>query len=65
MNLDIPSPDTDLVDTGILESRAFAELLRRLDEVFGLSVALDDLRLDDFRTARAIAALAAQGTRAV
>jgi acyl carrier protein len=65
MNLDIPSADTDLVETGILESRAFAELLHRLDEVFGLSVALDDLRLDDFRTARAIAALAAHGTRAI
>lgn len=65
MNLDIPSPDTDLVETGALDSMAFVELLLRLEEVFGLHLTLDDLQIDRFRTPRAIALLAASGDRAL
>jgi len=62
MNLDIPSPDTDLIETGALDSMAFVELLLRLQEVFGIQVALDDLQIDRFRTARSIATFVAATT---
>jgi len=56
MNLDVPSPDLDLIDTGALDSIAFVELLVRLEDAFGVRVSLDDLDIDYFRSIRSIAA---------
>ena len=55
LHIDPPAIDTDLFDSGVLDSLGFVELLLRLEQEFGVSVALDDLELDNFRTVGRIA----------
>lgn len=55
LHLDIPSAEMDLFETGAVDSLAFVELLLRLEQEFGISVSLEDLELDHFRTIRRIA----------
>ncbi|MDG1872971.1 MAG: acyl carrier protein [Mariniblastus sp.] len=46
----IPKDDTDLIDEGLLDSLMLVDLLVRLEKEFGITVAMDQLDLDDFRT---------------
>ena len=55
LNLDAPPPDTDLFDSGILDSLAFVELLLRLEQEFGVTTSVDDLEIDNFRCIHRIA----------
>ena len=58
-HMDAPSPDTDLLETGILDSFQFVELLVALEQRFGLRIKIDDIDLDDLRTLERIARLVA------
>lgn len=53
--IDSPTPDTDIIDSGALDSFALVELLVKLEEQFHVEVPVEDLDLDDFRSARGIA----------
>jgi methoxymalonate biosynthesis acyl carrier protein len=55
MNLDVPSADTDLFDTGVLDSLAFVELLLQLEREFGLTTSVDDLEVENFKSIARIA----------
>ena len=55
MHLSVPSTDTDLFDTGGLDSLSFVELLLFLERDFGVHVSLDVLQLDHFRSIASIA----------
>ena len=55
LRLDIASPDTDLFESGVLDSLAFVELLLQLEREFGVTTSVDDLELDNFRTMSRIA----------
>jgi acyl carrier protein len=55
LNVEIPSIDTDLYETGVLDSMAFVELLAFLEKEFEVRVGLNDLEIDNFRTIRKIA----------
>jgi len=59
MEVAVPAADTDLFDGGILDSLAFIDLLTRLEENFGIRVAIDDLEIENFRSIAKIAAFAA------
>jgi acyl carrier protein len=65
LNLEVSSVDTDLVETGLLDSLALVELLAQLDETFGISISTDDLELENFRSIASIAGLVAQRMVAV
>jgi acyl carrier protein len=56
LDRDVPSIDTDLFETGVLDSLAFIELLVTLEREFGTTVSVDDLEVDHFRSIRLIAA---------
>lgn len=58
-HIEVPSPDADLLDLGILNSLQFVELLFLLEEQFGLRVKLEDIDLDELRTLSRIARLVA------
>lgn len=58
-HIEVPSTDTDLVETGILDSLQFVELLVQLEQQFGFRIKLDDIDLDDLRTLARIARLVA------
>lgn len=57
LQIDAPTPDTDIVDSGALDSFTMVELLVTLEERFGAEVAVEDLEVEQFRTARSIAHL--------
>jgi acyl carrier protein len=55
VHLEIPSVETDLLDTGVVDSMAFVDLLYHLEQEFGITVSIDDLDIDNFRSIEKIA----------
>jgi len=55
--LDVQSSDIDLLDSGILDSMAFVELLLNLENEFGFQVAMETVDLENFRSISRIAEL--------
>jgi methoxymalonate biosynthesis acyl carrier protein len=55
LNVEVPSVETDLIDTGLVDSLAFVEFLAQLEAGFGIHVSLEDLEIDRFRTISSIA----------
>lgn len=58
-HIEVPSADTDLLESGILDSFQFVELLLELEKRFGFRIKLEDIELDDLRTLKRIARLVA------
>ena len=58
-HIEVPSPDTDLLETGILDSFQFVELLFELEQRFGFRIKIESIDLDDLRTLSRIARLVA------
>ena len=54
LNIDVPDVTTDLVETGILDSLTFVELLMGLEQVFGINITIDTLDIDHFRSVEKI-----------
>jgi acyl carrier protein len=55
--IEVPSPDTDLIAMGALDSLALVELLLRIEENFGVAISVEELDLRDLRSVRSIGAL--------
>lgn len=60
----VPTAQTDLLDSGILDSFQMVELLYQLEQHFGLRVDIDRIELDSLRTLERIAGLVAAGNGA-
>lgn len=58
-HIEMPSAETDLLQTGILDSFQLVELLFQLEQRFGAKIAINDIDLDDLRTVSRIARLVA------
>ena len=54
LRVEVPSPETDLLATGRLDSVGMVELLVQLEKYFGVRVNVEDLELDHFRSLAAI-----------
>lgn len=66
LNLDVPSVDLDLFDTGVLDSLAFVQLLFHLEQEFGVATSVDDMEVENFKSISCIANfLMARGVDAV
>ena len=63
LHLDVPSPDTDLIDEGLLDSLQFVQLVLHLEEDFGMHISLEDLGIDHFRSVTSIAEFVANRGR--
>lgn len=50
INLEILSRNTDLIESGVLDSRTLAELLVHLERQFGIEISVDNLDIENFRT---------------
>jgi D-alanine--poly(phosphoribitol) ligase subunit 2 len=59
-HIEVPSPDMDLLECGVLDSLQMVELLFQLERRFGFTVKIDELELDNLRTLSRIARLLAQ-----
>lgn len=55
IHVEVPSVDTDLMETGLLDSLTLVELMASLEEKFGISISFDDIELDNFRSVERIA----------
>ena len=55
LKLDVPSVDTDLFETAVLDSMVFVDLLLHLESEFGVTMALEDIEFDHFRSIELIA----------
>lgn len=53
----VVSPDIDLLDSGLVDSIGLVELILELEERFGVSLPMEDLEIDDFRSVFRIADL--------
>ena len=63
LNVEVSSIDTDLFETGVLDSLAFVELLTLLENEFQMKVELNDLDIENFRSIRNIAKFALERSR--
>lgn len=59
LHLQVPSLDTDLIETGVVDSLTLVEFLAHLEQEFGVQLSLKDLELDHFRSVTRIAAFVA------
>lgn len=50
INDDVPANDTDLLDTGLIDSLALVNLIMELENRFQVVIDFDALELDSFRT---------------
>jgi len=55
LSVEVPSVDTDLAQTGILDSLALVELLTYIEKEFGTEVSLDNIEIEDFHSIARIA----------
>ncbi len=62
LDLVVPGPDTDLLETGTLDSLKFVSLLHQLEVAFQIQFAIDDLDMETFRSVRQIADLVTRRT---
>jgi acyl carrier protein len=61
LNVEIPSPETDLFETGVLDSLAFVELALHLEQEFGVKITLEQVEIDNFRSVERIATFLVNG----
>jgi methoxymalonate biosynthesis acyl carrier protein len=64
-NVEVPAPDTDLLDTGILDSLQLVELLLQLEQEFDFRIAIETLELDDLRTLARLAGVLTTASGAI
>ena len=57
LNLEVPSEDADLFESGILDSQKFVELLLHIEQQFGTHITIEDFEIENFRSIGRIAAL--------
>ena len=55
LSVEVPTYDTDLLDSGVLNSLKFVELLVHLEQEFGTQVQLNEFEWDNFRSIDRIA----------
>ncbi|MHC4550560.1 MAG: acyl carrier protein [Planctomycetota bacterium] len=56
LNLEVPSAETDLIESGLMDSLSFVGLLAELEQHFGIHVEPEELEFDNFRSIEKIAA---------
>jgi D-alanine--poly(phosphoribitol) ligase subunit 2 len=56
LGLDVPAPETDLLQSGIVDSLALIELIVHLEETFSILIPMDKLDIEGFCSISKIAA---------
>jgi D-alanine--poly(phosphoribitol) ligase subunit 2 len=56
LNAEVPSPRTDLIESGLLDSLALVMLIAALEETFACELLVDDFDLERFRSVERIVA---------
>ncbi len=53
--IEASSIETDLVETGLLDSLKLVELMTSLEDEFGITISFDEIEIDNFRSIASIA----------
>jgi methoxymalonate biosynthesis acyl carrier protein len=59
LHVDVPCADTDLIESGVLDSLQFVELLMHIEQHMGCNIQLQEVELEDLRSVSRIAGLIA------
>ena len=62
LHIIVPDPETNLLDSGLLDSLKLVELLAAIEREFEIVIDLSELDFDDVRTVSSISRLVAQMT---
>ena len=54
VGIEVPAGDTDLFESGLLDSLTLVSLLTEIEQAFGFELPLEDLDLDEFRSVNRI-----------
>jgi acyl carrier protein len=54
LNVEVSSDETDLIDTGVIDSLALVELLAALERDFEVTIPFDELEIETFRSVRSV-----------
>lgn len=57
--VEVPGDDTDLFETGLLDSLSLVALIAEIEQSFGIELPLDDIDVERFRSVDAIASFVA------
>jgi D-alanine--poly(phosphoribitol) ligase subunit 2 len=57
--IEVPAPEVDLIDTGLIDSLALVTLITEIEAEFGIDLPLDEFDIERFRSAEQIAAYVA------
>jgi D-alanine--poly(phosphoribitol) ligase subunit 2 len=57
--VEVPAHDTDLVESGALDSLGLVSLIAEIEQEFGIELPLDDFDIDEFRSVERMAAFVA------
>lgn len=57
LHVDVPSPDVDLLESGVLDSLQLVDLLLLIEQHFGRRIPLEAIDLDDLRSLGRLAQL--------
>ena len=63
LGIEVPSPESDLIESGLLDSLRLVELLLEIEASLGCRIPIDEIELDDLRSVRRIARLIEARTR--
>ncbi len=55
LSVEVPTMETDLIETGILDSLKFVEMLFQLEQRYETCISMDDLEIANFRSIEKIA----------
>jgi acyl carrier protein len=55
LHIDVPSQDSDLFESGVLDSLSLVELVFQLEQQFGVRILLGETDLEHFRSIEGIA----------
>ncbi len=55
INVEVPTAETDLMESGLLDSLTLVELIVGLEEEFNVKIAFDEVEIDNFRSVAKIA----------
>jgi acyl carrier protein len=60
LNIEVESPDNDLIEASLMDSLMLVELMAALEETFAVRIDVADIDVEDFRTVRRIGQLVAR-----
>jgi acyl carrier protein len=63
LTIEVPDPDVDVIETGLLDSLGLVTVVYELEQRCGITIPFETLEVDDFRTVRSIARLAQERQR--